>query len=761
LKQKKKRAVASKPAVTQPPLSGRRRRLFALMAVALPLVLVGLLEGGLRLGGYGYDPAFFQMAQDGSGNKVLRNNDSFMFRFFPPELARWPASFNLAADKPADVRRIFIFGESAAMGDPQPSVGPSHILEVLLRERFPDQKFEVVNLGITAINSHVILPLARDVAARGQGDIWLVYMGNNEMVGPFGAASAFGARAVPRPVVRLNLALQKTRVGQFATSLLRKLDGKSPKPSWGGMEMFLQNQIPPDDPRRETVYRNFDRNLRDLVRAGQAGGARVVLCTVSVNLRDCPPFASHVNNQLPAAERKQFEALYVAAVRHQTNQQYIAAAALFAQAARLDPQHAGLQFRWASCLLNQANPNAARDHFQQACDVDALPFRADTRINAAIRSLAQERAGANLLFCDAEAAIAGATDAVIAGDESFFEHVHFNFDGNYRLARVWAEHIAQILPDDVTSAAASADWASQEFCERAIGLSDWNRALIVGSVLARMQLPPLADQINNVARTEALKSQLGILAERQRQTGALAQAQADFIAAIARAPEDTLLLENHAKFLESIGDRKGALAEYVKITHWLPHDFHAGLQAGRLFGQLKNWPESERLLRWAAMQRPTLPDPWFELGVVLAAQNNHREALECFNQVAQMHPSDPTCLIYQARMLSKLDRRAEAMQHYRKSIALEGSNWNAHLELAEELVVANRADEAIKEYQEAVRLNPRHPVMHINLGVLLARQNRLDEAIGQFESALRLDPGNATAREYLQQVGARRQREGK
>jgi tetratricopeptide (TPR) repeat protein len=726
--------------------------------MALPLVLVGLLEVCLRLGGYGFDPAFFQVGRDDSGKKVLRNNDSFILRFFPPELARWPASFNLAAEKPADVQRIFIFGESAAMGDPQPSVGPSHILGVLLRERFPEHKFEVINLGITAINSHVILPIARDVAARGRGDLWLVYMGNNEMVGPFGAASAFGARAVPRPVVRLNLALQKTRVGQFATSLLRQLDGESPKHAWGGMEMFLQNQIPPDNPGRETVYRNFDRNLRDLVHAGQAGGAKVVLCTVSVNLRDCPPFAPLVNSKLPAAERQQFDALYADAIRHQTNQQWAAATALLAQAARLDPQHAELQFRWAACLFNQANTNAARDHFQQACDVDALPFRADTRINAAIRSLAQERAGANLRLCDAEAAMAGATAAVVAGDESFFEHVHFNFDGNYRLARVWAEHIAQMLPDDVTNAAA--DWASQEFCERTIGLSDWNRSLIVGSVLARMQLPPLADQLNNVARIEALKSQLGILAERQRETGAVAQAQADFAAAIARAPEDTLLLENHAKFLESIGDRKGALAEYIKITQWLPHDFHAGLQAGRLFGQLKNWPESERLLRRAAMQRPTLPDPWFELGVVLAAQDNHREALECFTRVAQMHPSDATCLIYQARMLSKLNRRAEAMQHYRKSIAIEGSNWNAHLELAEELVVANRADEAIKEYQEAVRLNPRHPVMHINLGVLLARQNHLDEAIGQFESALRLDPGNATAREYLQQVGARRQMDG-
>jgi len=40
-------------------------------------------------------------------------------------------------------------------------------------------------------------------------------MGNNEMVGPFGAATVFGAKAPPLGFVRLNLAIQKTRVGQL------------------------------------------------------------------------------------------------------------------------------------------------------------------------------------------------------------------------------------------------------------------------------------------------------------------------------------------------------------------------------------------------------------------------------------------------------------------------------------------------------------------------------------------------------------------
>ena len=43
-------------------------------------------------------------------------------------------------------------------------------------------------------------------------------MGNNEMVGPFGAVTVFGAKAPPRWMVRLGLSLQTTRVGQLAAS---------------------------------------------------------------------------------------------------------------------------------------------------------------------------------------------------------------------------------------------------------------------------------------------------------------------------------------------------------------------------------------------------------------------------------------------------------------------------------------------------------------------------------------------------------------
>jgi hypothetical protein len=123
-------------------------------------------------------------------------NHDFGLPFFPRSQVRISDMSVMPATKAPDTFRIFIFGESAAMGDPRPNFGAGCYLEVLLAERFPQTKFELINTSTTAINSHVILPIARE-CARHSGDLWLIYIGNNEMVGPFGAATVFGARAPP------------------------------------------------------------------------------------------------------------------------------------------------------------------------------------------------------------------------------------------------------------------------------------------------------------------------------------------------------------------------------------------------------------------------------------------------------------------------------------------------------------------------------------------------------------------------------------
>src|ERR1044071_5718880 len=179
--------AAFHPAGTAPP-SDLKRWCFRLALLLLaPGLGLALVEFGLRLSGFGY-PTSFLLSSTLAGKKSFIQNDRFGWRFFGPSLAREPFPLAIPAAKPAATVRVFVFGESAAFGDPQPEFGLPRMLQALLSLRFPGVRFEMVNAAMTGINSHVVLPIARDCAA-AQGDIWVVYMWNDEEVGPYGAGT--------------------------------------------------------------------------------------------------------------------------------------------------------------------------------------------------------------------------------------------------------------------------------------------------------------------------------------------------------------------------------------------------------------------------------------------------------------------------------------------------------------------------------------------------------------------------------------------
>jgi tetratricopeptide (TPR) repeat protein len=733
------------------PLSPARKWLFRLFAlVVVPLILLGGLEAALRLAGYGYPTGFFKKIHR-DGKDYFINDENFTLRFFPPQLARWPDPFLIPAVKSPDTIRIFIFGESAAMGDPQPAYGASRFMEAQLRERFPGKKFEVVNLGITAINSHVILPIARE-CARHDGDFWIVYMGNNEMVGPFGAVTVFGAQALPRQVAQFNIELQRTRIGQLLVAALRQLGGKSKNTSWGGMEMFLGNRVAPDDRRKETVYRNFEANLRDIVHAGMDSGAKVILSTVSVNLKDSPPFASLINSNLPAADRAQFDQNLAAGQSLQSQSNYLAAAERFTQAINLNPPFAEAHFRLAQCELALTNP-AAREQFQVACDDDALPFRADTRINAAIRKVARQDTGDRLTFCDAERELAAASPAGVAGDETFYEHVHFNFDGNYRLGKLWAEQVGRMLAA-AGSPPATTNWMSQDTCDRALGLTIWNRQFVLHAMIQRLESPPFSAQSNNDDRRRKMRAEELNLRQLEAQPGAAQRVREELSAALERAPADYYLYEGLANFLETIKDPQGAIAAYRKAVELMPGDFYDSLELGRLLGEQGQPTQGEPFLKQAVRLRPSVPEGWFQLGQNLAAQQKFAPALDCMEHTVRLRPQDPSCICCVAQMLASLDRHSEAIERYQRAIQMSPDYWPAHFELADELADVNRLDEAAHEYGEVLKINPRHVPSQIKLGAVLVHFNRLDEAIACFQNALKIEPDNQIAQEYLASVRA-------
>jgi tetratricopeptide (TPR) repeat protein len=574
-------------------------------------------------------------------------------------------------------------------------------------------------------------------------------MGNNEMIGPFGATTVFGSQSPPLRYVRFSLALQRTRLGQWLTSVGRRLHSKN-RPSWGGMQMWLENRIGAEDKRKEVVYASFQKNLEDMLRTAQQARVPVILSTVAVNLKDCAPLASLNNTNLSAGDATIYDSSLASGFTDESQGHFAEAAGAFEQAAKFDPFSAEVQFHWAECLLAGTNYAQAREHFEKARDYDALPFRADSRINRIIVEAGSRSAGSDLVLSDAVSLVASNSAGLIPGKEWFYEHVHFNFDANYRLARAWADQVARFLPATITQTA-KGDWAAQDVCERALGLTDWNRYSVLEDMQGRLTQPPFPAQANHKEQMDALKSRIQALRQAMDGPGAT-QARQIYQDALRAAPEDHRLHENFAEFLDLSGDLQRAVNEWKRVSELIPQHHLAYFQTGRLLRRLGKLDDATQWLDKAVTLRPDLGEGWLELGNIHAAQGAFQLALADYARERQLSPQDYRVYFHIGKALSKMHRNEEAIQNFRQSLKLRPNNWEAHYALGEELGFSGQTAEARNEFQIVIKDKPDYALAHLNLGVALIRSGDVEGALREFEETQRLEPNNQLALDYINRV---------
>ena len=500
----------------------------ALLAVALPVLVLALLEGALRLTGSGFSTRLLVPCTV-KGTPASCYNLFFATPYFPAGMVQTPRLYAIPATKAPNTIRIFVLGESAAMGDPDSAYGFSRYLEVMLRQRYPSLKFEVVNTGSVAINSHVVLRIAQELAEQ-KPDIFIIYSGNNEVVGPYGPGTMLTTTGMSMPVVRASIFFRSTRIGQLITRLGTK------KREWKGMSMFLDQQVPASSPLLRRTYANYERNLRDTIAVGQAAGAKVIVSTVATNLKDCAPFASMHRKNLSADELRQWSALMQRGSDVEATN-WVEALEAYQAATVIDDEFAELEFRIARRFSQRGDYQAASQHYSRARDLDTLRFRADSTINNINRDVANSLR--NVALVDAEKILSKAASDGIIGSDQIYEHVHLTPEANYSLARAMLAQIESSLPGSV----ASGDIPSEADCERALALTGFDRARLANEMFNRLQKAPFTNQLNH--SEQLFRYAWGMQPPSENPNDTVAQYQW----AIARNPEDAMLHLHFGQFL--------------------------------------------------------------------------------------------------------------------------------------------------------------------------------------------------------------------
>ena len=503
------------------------------IGIFAPLLFLAMVEVVLRIFGVGYSTDV-TVPCTVKGHPASCYNLFFAAPFFPPGMIKTPQMYAIPAVKPPHTFRIFVLGESAAMGDPDPSYGFSRYLEVMLRERYPEMNFEIVNTGSVAINSHVVLPIAKGLA-NFSPDLFIIYSGNNEVVGPYGPGTALTAGGMRLPIIRGSIFYHSTRLGQLLTQL------GTPKRDWGGMAMFMDKQVRASSPLMKFVYVNYEQNLRDTISVARKSGARVIVSTVATNLVDCAPFASLHREDLTPEALRSWSALVQQGAEQESVGAYEEALKLYFSAAAIDGSYAELEFRIARNLRALGDYSAARKHYLRARDLDTLRFRADSGINEINRSIALSSPGAELV--DADTIFANESVNGITGSDLMYEHVHLTPRGNYLLARAMFVQIAGKLPAEAGGSIRPEDALSETECERRLAFTKHDRSRVAAEMVRRLQEPPFTNQLNHSDQL------LRLMITAQDPDESPNDTALQYQWAIARRAEDRIIHFNYGVFL--------------------------------------------------------------------------------------------------------------------------------------------------------------------------------------------------------------------
>lgn len=622
--------------------------------------------------------ARFLVAGNAGGQPAWIDNQLFAYRFFSGRLAQAPLPVVARKQPPPGTLRVCLLGGSQVVGSPDPGFGLGPQLELLLRRRYPGQPVEVLTLALEGGNSHVLREAARDLA-RLRPQAVIILAGNEEVSGPYGPASGFGRFHQSSRIARVMALFSRTRLSRLIVGGVNRLfPSRTDLNAWrSGEPITLRGRMAPGDPRLKTVARSFHKNLLAILRTAARASPAVVVCTVPVNLRDCAPFStSYLEDETAAQEVRE---LLRAARAAEAATNRMDAARLYSDIIRRDPTHAEALFRAARLALGDNRTAEAAALFARARDADALRLRADSGINAAIRTCAVE---ASVSLLDAEALFAIRSPQGIPGREWFLDHIHFTFEGTHLLATALLDRLEFL---GAFGSEPAGDLPEPGVLAAEMLFHPWGRIVQLRALIAQLLRPPFRRQLDNSETIERLKAEKKLWEER-----AAATPRGNVCANIAKKqaehPDDPWLAARAAQYL--LEANAPALAEKAARA---AHD---------------RWPH-----RYEIRAR---------LALVRALQNEPAEAGLAFLRGADPDTGywDVVQALAVGRELLVQRQPAKARPWFEYALGRDPWNSDAAIALADTLHRLEDGDAAVKILQAAIKRNPGNPLLWEELASL-------------------------------------------
>jgi tetratricopeptide (TPR) repeat protein len=687
-----------------------RKALFTFIAIfVIPLLFFVLLELGLTALGVGKSFDYFRKI-DINGQPHYQENPDFADQFYPPSLNIGPAENTFAEERSPDLLRVYIFGESAALGFPHKNHGLDRLLAAQLQAALPSRKIEVINTAMTSVNSHVIYAVAKSIPDNS-ADFAVILMGNNEVVGPYGPGTFNQNFLGNITLIRGIQALKRTRTWQALNSLIlkvRPIDAQQDL-KWEGMQMFTEHAVPRDDPSMASVYDHYEDNLVSIIETLRAKGMHVVLSSVPVNLRHSAPFLSVHRRDLSDDRLNQWRESTRQGAQSADQGDWDDAIAHFQAALAIDPGYADTHFRLATAFENASQFQQARTHYQRALDLDALRFRADTKINQIIRQVATRNGNDAFSFVDSAAAFEKASQPFQPGWNLLLEHVHYDFAGT----NVIAAEVSRSIISNLPGADAFQPLPREEVARR-VGFPNFDTIEEIRNLQRMIQRPPFPGQSNYAKLRQFLDEKLQSVSEEVGSSTAVLQRRRELADA---GLADWKVHFELAVLSQRLRDTPAMYEHLNKILELYPHNRETYMKMAEALSKEGKWrevvPYLEQSLYYTRGDEAKIAETMGWLGTAYLRTGEYEKATDLLLELTEDYPDQigVTLRAYgnlikssrERNQAKDLERYVEDAQAYARSLTRSGKDKEFPLlyqRMSQLMTMAGYNEEA-KEWAEA------------------------------------------------------------
>jgi tetratricopeptide (TPR) repeat protein len=418
-------------------LSSAKTKTFWAIIVLFPLVLIVILEIFLRLFNYGGNTDLVVKTTI-QGKEYYILNREVGRRYFSQKGIAIPEAYDdyFEIKKSPNTKRVFMLGESTMEGFPYDyNATTPRLYRDRLQQLLPQYNIEVINVGLSAINSYTVLDFVKELV-RYEPDAFIVYLGHNEFYGAMGIGST-EYLGQWRSVVNLYLRMRSFRtfvLMRDAVAAMKNIVSPSATPQQATlMEAMVKNKTIPYHSREYNIaMENFEANLADIASIAKGHHIPVVFSTMASNIRDQKPFISLFDEKTQPDRKATWTNNYSEGMRLLTTQRYADAMKSFHSCTQVDSGNADAFYRLGQCCDSLHQYTDAKVFYSKARDLDGLRFRAATDCSEIIRSVATRE---NAFLTDAEKTFEEASPHGLVGNSLMVEHLHPNIDGYFLLAK--------------------------------------------------------------------------------------------------------------------------------------------------------------------------------------------------------------------------------------------------------------------------------------------------------------------------------------